>query len=167
MILLSYVTIFVIIVLLVQVLKGIKKQNPSGKQYDERQLLARGNAYKYAFFTVLIYFVGIGVLSVIFEREFATTYAYGCLGLCIGLIVFVTYSTFQDAYIGIKENMNLSIGSAFLVGICNLVPGLLNTNKIIIEGVLQNTVSQLALGVTFLYVGMILIVKKLIDQREM
>lgn len=167
MVLLSYVTIFVIIVLLVQVLKEIKMQNPSGKQYDERQILIQGKAYKYAFFTLLSYFIGIGIVSLYFENEFATTYVYTILGTCLGLIVFVTYSVFKDAYIGMKNNINTSIGCAFLTGICNTAAGMSNRHTMIVEGVLQNSIGQLAIGVTLLYVGLILIAKKLIDQREM
>lgn len=166
-VLLPFVIIYVIVILLIRVLRGLKNQNKVAKQYDERQLLIQGKAYKYAFFTLLTYFIGIGVLNVVVERDFATTYVYSCIGLCLGLLVYVTYSLFKDAYIGLEESANLSIGIAFLVGICNAGPSLFNLDKMITDGILQNTVAQLVLGLTFIYVGIILIVKKQMDRREM
>lgn len=162
--LLPFVIVYVIVALLVHVLKNMK--NKTAPQYDERQLLVRGNAYKYGFFTLLSYYVGIGVLSVIMERDFATTYAYAGIGLCLGLIVFVTYSLFKDAYIGIKDNMSLSIGCSFLAGFCNAGPSLSNMDRMLVGGILQNTFVQLLLGVTFIYIGIILIVKKQMNKRE-
>ncbi|MBQ8856574.1 MAG: hypothetical protein IJ024_00365 [Lachnospiraceae bacterium] len=165
-VLFPFIIIYAILVLLVYVLRGVKNQNKTTKHYDERQLLIQGKAYKYSFFTLLAYLIGIGVLNVILDRDFATTYVYACIGLCLGLIVYVTYSLFKDAYIGMKESANLSVGVAFLVGICNAGPSLFNLDKVMKNGVLQNTTAQLIMGLTFIYVGIILFVKKQLDKRE-
>lgn len=165
-VLLPFIIIYTIVALLVYVLRGMKGQSKTVKQYDERQLLIQGKAYKYSFFTLLSYFLGIGVLTVVLERDFATTYVYACIGLCLGLLVYVTYSLFKDAYIGMKERANLSVGVAFLVGICNAGPSLFNLNKMMKDGVLQNTTVQLVMGLTFIYVGFILLIKKQLDKRE-
>ena len=108
-VLLPFIIIYTIVALLAYVLRGMKGQSKTVKQYDERQLLIQGKAYKYSFFTLLSYFLGIGVLTVVLERDFATTYVYACIGLCLGLLVYVMYSLFKDAYIGMKESA-VSVG---------------------------------------------------------
>ena len=52
-VLLPFGIIFAVGVLLVYVLRGMKDKEQMSKQYDERQLLIQGKAYKYAFFTLL------------------------------------------------------------------------------------------------------------------
>ena len=165
-VLLPFGIIFAVGVLLVYVLRGMKDKEQMSKQYDERQLLIQGKAYKYAFFTLLSYFLSIGILNAVLEKDFATTYVYSLVGLCLGLLVFVTYSLFKDAYIGMNETKNLSAGVAFLVGICNAGPALFNLDKMCVNGILQITTGQLVMGLTFIYVGIILIVKKQMDKRE-
>ena len=81
-VLLPFVIVFVIMVLLVNVLKNDKNGTNGtngSSQYDERQLLIQGKAYKYAFFTLLTYFLAIGILTVVLERDFATTYVYSLI----------------------------------------------------------------------------------------
>lgn len=144
----------------------VEKRKNGGKPYDERQLLIQGKAYKYAFFTVILYFVILGALSVVSEREFITTYANACIGMALSLMVFVTYSTFQDAYIGRNTNGNFSMIIFLACGIFMLVNTLVSKPILIIDGILQNSAGALVLGILFSYVGLILLIKKIIDKRE-
>lgn len=164
--LLPFIIVYVIIVLLINALKKRKNANIASNHYDERQLLIQGKAYKYAFFTLLTYVLVIGILTAILERDFATTYVYSLIGLCLALIVYVTYSLFEDAYIGRDGSKNISAGVALIIGICNAVPALLSLDKMYVNGILQTTTGQLVMGLTFIYVGIILIVKKRMDKRE-
>lgn len=165
-VLLPFVVVFAVVFVLICVLK--KKKNPYSvsENYDERQLLIQGKAYKYAFFTLLTYVLVIGILTVILEKDFALTYVYSLIGLCLALIVYVTYSLFKDAYIGRDESKNISAGFAFLIGICNAVPSLFRFDEMLVNGILQLAVGQLVMGLTFIYVGIILIVKKQMNKRE-
>lgn len=165
-VLLPFVIVFVIVALLVKVFQESKNKNGTAVHYDERQLMIQGNAYKYAFFTLLTYVLVIGILTVILERDFATTYVYSLIGLCLALVVYVTYSLFKDAYIGRNGSKNISTAAAFLIGICNAGPALFNLDKTCVNGVLQPPMGQLVMGLTFIYVGTILIIKKQMDQRE-
>ena len=105
-------------------------------------------------------------MNAVLEKDFATTYVYSLVGLCLGLLVFVTYSLFKDAYIGMNETKNLSAGVAFFVGSCNAGPALFNLDKMCVNGILQITTGQLVMGLTFIYVGIILVIKKQMDKRE-
>ena len=166
-VLLPFVIVFVIMVLLSNLLKKNTSKDISFVHYDERQLLIQGKAYKYAFFTLLSYVLVIGILNAFLERDFATTYVYSLIGLCLALIVYVTYSLFNDAYIGRDESRNISSGIAILIGICNGVPTLFRLDEMLVNGILQMPVGQLVMGATFIYMGIILVVKKQMDKREM
>ena len=144
----------------------VEKRKNCGKPYDERQLLIQGKAYKYAFFTAILYFVILGALSVMTEKEFVTTYANACIGMALSLMVFVTYSTFQDAYIGRNTNGIFSMILFLACGIFMLVNTFVSKPILVVHGVLQNTVGALVLGILFSYVGVILLIKKLIDRKE-
>lgn len=164
-VLLPFIVAFAILFVLSCWLK--KNKNTASKQYDERQLLIQGKAYKYAFLTLISYYLGISMLTMILEIDFATTYVYTLIGLCLGLIVYVTYSLFHDAYIGMDESKNLSAGVAFFVGVCNAGPALFDLDKMYVNGILQTRFGQLVIGLTFIYVGIVLIIKKQMDKQEM
>ena len=163
-VLLPFVVAFFILLVLVCVLK--RKKNDFSKQYDERQLLIQGKAYKYAFFTLVSYHLIIGMLTMILKIDFATTYVYMLIGLCVGVIVYVTYSLFHDAYIGMDESKNLSAGVAFFVGVCNAGSALFELDKMFVDGILQPEFGRLVIGLTAFYIGIILVVKKQMDKKE-
>ena len=163
-VLLPFVVAFFVLLVLVCVLK--RKKNDFSKQYDERQLLIQGKAYKYAFFTLVIYHLVIGMLTMILKIDFATTYVYMLIGLCVGVIVYVTYSLFHDAYIGMDESKNLSAGVAFFVGVCNAGSALFELDKMFVDGILQPEFGRLVIGLTAFYIGIILVVKKQMDKKE-
>ena len=165
-VLLPFVIVFVIMVLLVNVLKNDKNGTNGSSQYDERQLLIQGKAYKYAFFTLVSYHLVIGMLTMILKIDFATTYVYMLIGLCVGVIVYVTYSLFHDAYIGMDESKNLSAGVAFFVGVCNAGSALFELDKMFVDGILQPEFGRLVIGLTAFYIGIILVVKKQMDKKE-
>ena len=163
-VLLPFVVAFFIFLVFVFVLK--RKKNDFSKQYDERQLLIQGKAYKYAFFTLVSYHLVIGMLTMILKIDFATTYVYMLIGLCVGVIVYVTYSLFHDAYIGMDESKNLSAGVAFFVGVCNAGSALFELDKMFVDGILQPEFGRLVIGLTAFYIGIILVVKKQMDKKE-
>ena len=51
-------------------------------------------------------------------------------------------------------------------GIFMLVNGVVSEPTLIIDGILQNSAGALVLGILFSYVGLILLIKKIIDKRE-
>ena len=164
-VLLPFAVAFTIVFVLGWVLR--RNKQTASKQYDERQLLIQGKAYKYAFFTLVSYLVIIGMLTMIWEIDFATTYVYTLIGICVGLIVYVTYSLFHDAYIGMDKSKNLSAGVAFFVGACNAGPVILfELDQLYADGILQPEFGRLIIGLTAVYIGIILVVKKKMDEKE-
>ena len=88
--------------------------------FDERQVLARGQAYKYGFWAGILYFflasIALMKESLNFTAEEAMLY-----GAVIMLLVFFAVAIWKDAYF--KVNDQGTLGSGFLVamGISNLI----------------------------------------------
>ncbi len=81
------------------ILLALRKKDQKQIAYDERQLLARNNAYKYSFFVLLLYIV-IKELLVLFDAVsfYITPESSIGIGLFLSLGTFVVISTLRDAY---------------------------------------------------------------------
>lgn len=81
------------------ILLALRKKDQKQIAYDERQLLARNNAYKYSFFVLLLYFA-VKELLVLFDAFsfYITPESSIGIGLFLSLGTFVVISTFRDAY---------------------------------------------------------------------
>lgn len=93
-------------------------------EYDERQLRVRGDAYRYAFYSVLIYEVIVFILefgefSLPFEG-YVTHFA----GIIIGVLVLSGYCIWKDAYWGLNNNRKR-------YGIILVIAGLLNVFPVV------------------------------------
>ena len=70
--------------------------------YDERQKINQGKAYKYAFFTILIYVLVLWLLRIMeFNLPVRDEVAL-LIGVIAALVVFVEYSIFKDCYLAIN-----------------------------------------------------------------
>ena len=89
---------YVMIVLFIAIMVGLLALNFNKlKEYDERQLAIRGRGYSYAYFTVMIlsilYVSTKNIISVPISSELISV-----IILLISVIVFITYTIFNDAY---------------------------------------------------------------------
>ena len=129
-------------------------------QYDERQLKVRGDAYRYAFYTVLVWEAILFVLS---YGEFTYPIPEHVLhfaGIILGILVLSGYSIWKDAYWGLNNNRRR-------YGIILVVAGLLNALPLI--GALRGgelSYVNLLCCVMLLFVGIELLVKHLVDRRS-
>ena len=88
-------------------------------EYDERQLRVRGDAYRYAFYSVIICEVILLILAI---GEFTLSipeYVLHFGGILIGCLVLSGYCIWKDAYWGLNNNRKR-------YGIILVVAGLLN-----------------------------------------
>ena len=93
-------------------------------EYDERQLRIRGDAYRYAFYTVVIYEV---ILFVVEIGGFALPleeYVLHFAGILFGVLVLSGYCIWKDAYWGLNNNRKR-------YGIILVVAGLLNALPVV------------------------------------
>lgn len=102
-----------------------------GKDYDERQMLARGKAYEAGFFTMMAYIVFVGILADIMENRFMLSFGVLWIGASISIGVFVIICIVKDAYMSLRENAKgilIMLGS---VGLFNLFTGLSNREHLV------------------------------------
>ena len=131
-------------------------------EYDERQLRVRGDAYRYAFYTVVIW---EAVLIVLAYGDFhlpVPDLALHFAGIIAGVIVLSTICIWKDAYWGLNNNRRS-------YGIILVVAGLFNAIPVI--GSLSDTGGSdfpyvnLLCCVMLVVVGAELLLKQLADKR--
>ena len=131
-------------------------------EYDERQLRVRGDAYRFAFYTVVIWET---VLFILGFGDFSLpvpAYILHMAGVFVGLMVLSGYCIWKDAYWGLNNNRKT-------YGVILVVAGLLNVIPVI--GGLRSAdgsdfpyVNLLAC-VMLLVLGVELLIKQLLDRR--
>ena len=97
------IVVAVLLVILMAVL--FRKQGGVGfgrAKYDERQLLARGKAYRAGFFTVLIYEL-LYAFGDLMELRWTVPFTGVMIGLFLGIAVFGVVAICQDAYLSLNE----------------------------------------------------------------
>ena len=131
-------------------------------EYDERQLRVRGDAYRYAFYSVIICEVILLILAI---GEFTLPipeYVLHFGGILIGCLVLSGYCIWKDAYWGLNNNRKR-------YGIILVVAGLLNALPLYMA---LSTGSgsdfpyvNLLTCIMLLVVGVELLLKQFLDRR--
>ena len=107
-----------IVLFLVLITKNHALESP---KYDERQELERGRGFRYAFFTMLIYYC----LLFIFLSAGLTLYVdfnlLFSLGLFLGTFVHVAYCIWHEAYFALNQKASTVMILFLLVGLANLL----------------------------------------------
>ena len=131
-------------------------------EYDERQLRVRGDAYRYAFYSVIICEV---ILLVLAYGEFTLPvpeYVFHFGGILIGCLVLCTYCIWKDAYWGLNNNRRR-------YGIILIVSGLLNAfplcGALSHRSTLDFPYVNLLTCIMLLVVGVELLLKHFLDRR--
>lgn len=124
-----------------------------GSKFDERQIAARGVAYKWGFFSMMICEAAY-VLLLALEIRFADEMTGPILGIFVGVGVFGAVAAAKDAYTALDETPR----SRFLwpvLGVMWLFIGIMKVigGEAVRDGVLTIDSMQLFLGVVFLVIG--------------
>ena len=131
-------------------------------EYDERQLRVRGDAYRYAFYSVIICEVILLILAI---GEFTLPipeYVLHFGGILIGCLVLSGYCIWKDAYWGLNNNRKR-------YGIILVVAGLLNALPLYMAlstgSVSDFPYVNLLTCIMLLVVGVELLLKHFLDLR--
>ncbi len=120
---------FIIVFLIIAIIAKFRNKNGSLKgEYDERQLLERGNAYKYGFTTFLAEFfiyIFLDAAELSFMNLIDTT-AMLVIGIFIPLTVFVFYAIVHDAFMGYDATGRKSYTIYILIFIANGISAIVN-----------------------------------------
>lgn len=107
---------FIVVVIVTLIIANIKKKKNTYTEYDERQVLARGKAYKSAFFVLIGYIIACALVNVL-EINWAELSVQMFIGLFLSTAVFVGVSIFNDAYFTSNKSRKSLLGPlAFVVG---------------------------------------------------
>ncbi|MCH5304654.1 MAG: hypothetical protein J1E41_07300, partial [Ruminococcus sp.] len=156
--------------------KHMKKKNDGQKfstlndDFDERQLSARNNAYKYTFFILIFYIILCAALD-IGEIKWAQTSVQMFIGLTLSAVVFTVICILKDAYLGISERLNVTyvllllavVGLNAYIFIIKIING--DTESIISDGKLDIGVFPFLLAIDFLAIAVAFVVKYFINKR--
>ncbi len=161
------VGILIGLVIAVLLVRFANKNNKYKTDYDERQIKVRGDAYRYAFYTVVVIEVILFLLK-LGEVSLPVHDSVLHIGsVLIGCIVLCVYSIWKDAYWGINNNRK-RYGIVMLVcGLLNLIPviGAFANGSMVRDGVVTGPVINLMVCVMLLLIGFELLLKHIMEVR--
>ncbi|MCF0123147.1 MAG: hypothetical protein HUJ67_03445 [Ruminiclostridium sp.] len=117
----AFAALFFLLLLVVR-----KKQLIIKAEYDERQVAARGKAFRAGFFAMVLYFGVLMVVS-IFGLELTVKYTVPVIfgGIIFGTAVFAVMAVIHDAYFQLHEKKSQQY-TLILMTVANIASGLTN-----------------------------------------
>ena len=147
------------------------KQAIDNNDFDERQELIRGKAYKYGFFTMMIMTLFV-MAAIEFNISLPVTASLAMfIALLISIDVYAVYSIINDAYFGVGTNKMRYCIFFIIIMAVNLFAGISNLNSM--AGTGRNMVlgfsdgANLCVALAFLPILVIMIVKILEEKKEL
>ena len=169
MLVLGFIAVFVIVLTVIIIANVIKKQKKIKDEYDERQLLARNTAYKYAFFTLLFYNFVCVILSAA-EIKWAETAVQIFIGICLSTFVFIALCILRDAYFTQKSRtMNSFLFFSFFltfVAVMNIIKIVSSGEGFVSDLGLNPNVIPFCYGIMFFGSGIVTVIKKIINNKQ-
>ena len=137
------------------------------QEYDERQELARGRAFRYAFFSTLIFIGGVLCFDWSGLIPGQNQMIFYASGLLFGILVYAAYSIWNDCYFALNQKTNVMIVFITIIGLFNLamaVSGIIR-GTMVRNGQISAQFLNLEVSVLFLGVMITMVLKKLHDRR--
>lgn len=161
--------VLVVSVVVVFILMKVTKKDGTIKcKYDERQDLIRGRGFKYAFFTLLIYNMIVPMLKIFDVELLADSAALFMIGAIAGMLVYVIYAIWNEAYFSLNENPKAIMIAFAFIGLINLALGIVRMfdGTFLTEGKLTFNSINFLLGIGFVIIFMTLAAKQIRNKRE-
>ena len=143
---------------------GTGKEVWKMNDYDERQILARGRAFMWGFFTLMICLMVYGMLDMLIDRWCDTL--TGCIiCICVSLLVFASICIRQDAFAGIGKNRKRNLTVLLVLTLANMFFGVENITggDVVRDGLLTFRSVSLIVGAT---TGVVLLIYWLHGLRD-
>ena len=164
---LGFVTgVLLVAIVCTVIAKMAKKKGSVGRgEYDERQQIARGKAFTWAYATLLIYLAAWMVfrtMEIPFFMESDSVWA----GALLSIAVFVGYAIFHDAYFKASESPKTWIVIICACGLLNLVIGI---GRLLRGASLADKINNnmnLFVGLLLVATLVMLLIKRAMDRRE-
>ena len=127
------------------------KNGKADPQFDERQMAARNQAYKHAFFSLLLYCAVCAVLDAL-EIKWATLTAILFIGIFGSVLLFAVICIIKDAYEGLNQRRSSSLLIFSVVGAVNLAVFIVNVadgESLLTDGLLNERILNPCMAVMF------------------
>ncbi len=137
------------------------------ENYDERQLLIRGNAYKAGFMTIML--LNAGFLLLMMCNEEFSRYAIGFISISFfgGLIVFAGYSIMKDAFFSFHQNRSSYLLLCLAVVVSQLVNFFTKENWSNVSLLMSSErILNLGCAAAFTVILVMLLIKRVFDDAE-
>lgn len=160
----GFLAIFAMILLIKYVL-GKKNYRFGGCNYDERQLLARGKAYKYGYFSLLLCTMLIAISGI--KMLFSVSGFF--IGICISIFIFAVVCIKEDAYMSLTENakgINAMFALIALINYATSIPVITNKKLLLDHGVLSVRCMNLTCAVLFTLILVVFNAKLIYDKKQ-
>lgn len=139
------------------------------ERYDERQLQARGRAYKVAYFTLMICIFAEACADMFFELKLFTSFAGLGLAIFVSIGVFAVICIINDAYMGLYEKVRGNLLAFFTVALLNLlcvVLAVVKKDKLIEDGKFTYVIVNIGIVILYIVIMAALIIKLRLDKKE-
>ncbi len=164
---LGFVTgVLLVAIVCTVIAKMAKKKGSVGRgEYDERQQIARGKAFTWAYATLLVYlavWMVFRTMEIPFFMESDSVWA----GALLSIAVFVGYAIFHDAYFKASESPKTWIVIICACGLLNLVIGI---GRLLRGASLADKINNnmnLFVGLLLVATLVMLLIKRAMDRRE-
>lgn len=156
------------LVLCVGIFRICNNNNKLKSEYDERQEVIRGRAYKYGFYAAIFYLVFLTIWPLTEISLNVSDAVLGFCGIILSVCVMAIYSIWNDAYWGINNNRTRYLIIFVVATVINLLVGIRSvvSGDIIEDGIVQAPCINLLCGLMFLVVTATLLIKKFADKAE-
>lgn len=156
------------IVIAAVMLRFTKKNKKEKFTYDERQKVARGEGYKYAFYVLVIYNVAYACLDMALYHPWAEPMTGIMIGICLSVLVHVVYCIWHECYFSMNEEpvrvLSLFGGISVINVIIAVNQGM--HGKLIENGMLTNYCANLIVAIMFGVIMIALVVKRAFRKNE-
>ena len=151
------------------VILAINARKCNNRTFDERQLSGRADAFKYGFFTLLIYVAASEMTTILLEKEWITPSCNLAFAVSIAAIAFAVTCIIKGAYLGLNQNAKSTIITSSIISVANIIMGFLHIEEkkfvIINNGCLDLDVN-LVVGLALLIVTIVFIIHTTIIRRS-
>ena len=135
--------------------------------FDERQERARGQAYKYGFWTLMTCLLLYGFSDMVLGR-WCDVITGVMLCLAGALVVFASVCIVKDAYLSLKEKPRKIMTLLAVVSVLNLAIGIMNwkNGRVVQDGILTFGAANGICGIMVLVILAVYVVNHLLAKRE-
>ncbi len=137
--------------------------------FDERQMKIRGDAFKWSFIVMVVYYMAYAILISFAGEGLGAPELMIFIGLELGLVFCSVYCILRDAFLAI----NRSFGFIVILDVCCIVAQLVGYFReraqgalLIEDGKLTTTGLPLSIAVSFMIILVALLVRRHYEKRE-